>query len=368
MQRTAIVAALLGLLLVGSNASGQDRARVTPTPCEGLAGSDAASCEREWQRGVNAEAKAHGITPEEAGQRAWLITLTAPRLREIHGVIPVDEQGPVWFHSRGDGNLEIGVVSPTSSPEQEEATIRAHLADVFPDPQTAAFVSGRLTVYSVPRSHSAVLQTYARLNSEVPGWPVYSQVLRFGVEMHEGREYVGVVARPSATAAQLATIRELTTAYAPIAYTREAQPEDLRVSVSKVGRKRLTSCRHARQQKRCRRMLARGRFGELRIRERVKNPSRVYIEGAYQYARVIRLRDGDVVYRKRRLATPLAARLSLVPGYYRIESWTRVCSGNCRRLSPAWYPCRGKFRVRTGGYVTATISTEAGTHCSITNP
>lgn len=107
--------------------------------------------------------------------------------------------------------------------------------------------------------------------------------------------------------------------------------------------------------------------GELRIRERGVDTGATYIEGAYQYVTVRRTRDQRVVHR-RRSANVLSDRLRLSPGYYRVDSWTRVCAGTCETLGSPGYRCRGFFRVRAGRYVRATIHSGVGIRCRITNP
>jgi hypothetical protein len=112
---------------------------------------------------------------------------------------------------------------------------------------------------------------------------------------------------------------------------------------------------------------ARRATGELRIRERKVETGSVYIEGAYQYVSVRRTRDNRLVYRARS-ANALRARLRLRPGYYRVASWTRSCSGSCDRLDPPSDSCRGLFRVRPGRFVTATIRSGVGVPCRVVNP
>jgi hypothetical protein len=107
--------------------------------------------------------------------------------------------------------------------------------------------------------------------------------------------------------------------------------------------------------------------GELRIRERPTSTGDVYIEGAYQYVRVTRTRDGAVVLHDRS-ATKLASDVKLPPGFYRVSSWTRTCDGTCDDLDAPSNRCHGFFRVRAGRFVTASIRSEVGERCRITNP
>ena len=107
--------------------------------------------------------------------------------------------------------------------------------------------------------------------------------------------------------------------------------------------------------------------GELRIRESSIDTGQVYFEGAYLYARVRRARDGRLV-KQWRSARDLSRVLRLPPGYYRVDSWTRSCSGTCDDLDPPSDRCRATFRVRPGRYVTATIHAGVGIACRITNP
>ena len=107
--------------------------------------------------------------------------------------------------------------------------------------------------------------------------------------------------------------------------------------------------------------------GELRIRERDVDTGSFYFEGAYQYVTVRRTRDHRILY-SRRSQNRLSARLSLSPGYYRVDSWTRSCAGTCATLDRPSDRCRGFFRVRADRYVTATIHSGVGIRCHISNP
>jgi hypothetical protein len=107
--------------------------------------------------------------------------------------------------------------------------------------------------------------------------------------------------------------------------------------------------------------------GYLRIREQRTASGSIPIEGAYQYISVRRTSDNRVVYRDRS-STRLSASLHLRPGFYRVSSWTRTCSGTCATLDPPSDRCRGAFRVRSKRYITATIHTAFGERCRITNP
>jgi hypothetical protein len=109
------------------------------------------------------------------------------------------------------------------------------------------------------------------------------------------------------------------------------------------------------------------KLGELRVAEAGVDTGAIYVEGAYGYASVRRARDGRLVRRWRTTRT-LSRRLRLPAGYYRLDSWTRTCSGTCADLSPPTLGCHGYFRVRPGRHVTATIHSGVGIDCLITNP
>ena len=107
--------------------------------------------------------------------------------------------------------------------------------------------------------------------------------------------------------------------------------------------------------------------GELRVREQFVETGSIYIEGAFQYASVRRARDGRPVQRWRS-TEKLDRDLRLPPGYYRLDSWTRSCAGNCGTLDRPSHRCHAFFRIRPGRYVTLTIHSGVGIDCRITNP
>ena len=105
--------------------------------------------------------------------------------------------------------------------------------------------------------------------------------------------------------------------------------------------------------------------GALHIREQATENGRFYVEGAYQYVSVRHVRTKRLVLRKRS-AVGLKANVTLAPGYYRIRSWTRTCSGNCDYLDQPSYACRRDVRVRVDRVLNATIHTAVSERCRIT--
>lgn len=105
--------------------------------------------------------------------------------------------------------------------------------------------------------------------------------------------------------------------------------------------------------------------GLLRVNERLSDSGSVYVEGAYEYLS-LRIASSDRLILKRRFALgKISLSRRMVPGRYRVTSWTRSCSGNCSHLDPPTLGCRRIVRISSGATRRATVLSQVGKRCRI---
>ena len=113
-------------------------------------------------------------------------------------------------------------------------------------------------------------------------------------------------------------------------------------------------------------MLALASPAKLHVQQVIARGSPLPVEGSIPYIRVARA-DGTTVVRRRlnpAKRTPFAD-VSLAPGRYRLQSWQRICDGNCGYLDPPSNPCARWFRIHRGQTLKATITVTFGSACRI---
>ena len=102
---------------------------------------------------------------------------------------------------------------------------------------------------------------------------------------------------------------------------------------------------------------------QLRITQVVAGRA-VPIEGAISYLRIEHASGATVV--DGQLPASKMVALKLRPGKYRLESWQRVCAGNCGHLDPPSDRCARDFPMRHSESLDATIRVNFTSGCVIT--
>jgi hypothetical protein len=102
----------------------------------------------------------------------------------------------------------------------------------------------------------------------------------------------------------------------------------------------------------------------LVVTEQIVKSDATYIEGAYWYLVLKRVRDGHVVFR-RRYSGRMHLDKRFPGGRYRLVSYVRSCAGTCGYLDSPSGRCAAKFSMRRGARVHAVVRTEVGEPCRI---
>jgi hypothetical protein len=112
--------------------------------------------------------------------------------------------------------------------------------------------------------------------------------------------------------------------------------------------------------------LADGSLSVVRLAERPPGGA-YYIEGAYAYVRVASAQGQDVLVKEltNYLQRQYSQDVQLRPGGYVIESFVRICSGNCGQLTGPTERCSAELQIRPGETVSATIRYEPGSGCTV---
>jgi hypothetical protein len=87
------------------------------------------------------------------------------------------------------------------------------------------------------------------------------------------------------------------------------------------------------------------------------------IEGAVAYLRIDRTGGGTVI--NGRLPGRGQVTLGLPAGRYRLQSWQRVCDGNCSQLEPPSVRCARIFALRSGQPRVVTIRVQFPSTCTV---
>lgn len=109
-----------------------------------------------------------------------------------------------------------------------------------------------------------------------------------------------------------------------------------------------------------------GSASTLRVTQVIAPGSPLPVEGAIPYIRVAR-GDGSTVVKRRLVfkGRKAFALVSLAPGRYRLQSWQRVCDGNCGILDPPSDRCARWLRIHRAQRLDATITVRYGSGCRI---
>jgi hypothetical protein len=104
----------------------------------------------------------------------------------------------------------------------------------------------------------------------------------------------------------------------------------------------------------------------LHVQQVIAPGSPLPIEGSIPFIRVSRA-DGSTVVRRRLNVTTRTptADVRLAPGRYRLQSWQRICDGNCGYLDPPSDRCARWFRIHRAQTLKATITVAFGSGCRI---
>ena len=105
--------------------------------------------------------------------------------------------------------------------------------------------------------------------------------------------------------------------------------------------------------------------GTLRVTSRALPSTATYTEGAIQFAAVYRAGGAKPVVTGRSRGGALRFAHRLAPGGYRIDSWTRTCSGNCGVLDAPSLRCTRTLRIGAGAVRRYEVRTRVGRRCRI---
>ena len=100
--------------------------------------------------------------------------------------------------------------------------------------------------------------------------------------------------------------------------------------------------------------------GQLVLRQRTVGDT-FYVEGSIWFAR---LDAGDTVIAETKVDGNNFS-IKLPPGFYRLTSYQRACSGNCGALDPPTDRCSAPLRIRPGKTLRALVFVRPGFGCEV---
>ena len=102
-----------------------------------------------------------------------------------------------------------------------------------------------------------------------------------------------------------------------------------------------------------------GGSGTLKVTQHVNG--HLYVEGSVGYVKI--LHDGQTVF-EGKIGDGVSKQLS--PGTYELDSWQRLCVGNCGKLGPPIDKCNTTIDVRSDETTSAVVElTPDSNSCTI---